>query len=144
MGFFALLPVVGPVIEKILGVIDKAVPDKDLATKLKAEFETQLSSMDYSYLEKEIEARAKVIVTEAESQSWIARNWRPITMLVFVYIVAHNYIIAPVIAMFYPGMVRLEVPPDLWDLLKLGIGGYIVGRTGEKMIKTWKGKSDIS
>ena len=65
-------------------------------------------------------------------------------MLVFVYIVAHNYIIAPIIAMFYPSMVHLEVPPDLWDLLKLGIGGYIVGRTGEKMIKTWKGKNNIS
>ena len=57
MGLFALLPVVGPVIEKAFGIIDQIVPDKDLATKLKTEFETQLSRMDYSYLEKEIEAR---------------------------------------------------------------------------------------
>ena len=142
MGIFAMLPVIGPIIEKVVGVIDKAVPDKDLAAKLKTEFETQLSQLDYSYLQKEIEARAQIIVAEAGSQSWIARNWRPITMLVFVYIVAHNYIVAPIASMFFPSMVRLEVPPDLWDLLKLGIGGYIVGRTGEKMIQTWKEKSN--
>lgn len=31
-----------------------------------------------------------------------------------------------------------DIPPDMWDLLKLGVGGYVVGRSAEKSIKTWK------
>ena len=32
----------------------------------------------------------------------------------------------------------LEIPPDMWGLLKLGLSGYIVGRSGEKMVTAWK------
>jgi len=52
------------------------------------------------------------------------------------YIVAHNYVISPIF-----GVVSVPVPEPLWDLLKLGVGGYIVGRSAEKGIKTWKGES---
>ena len=31
-----------------------------------------------------------------------------------------------------------DIPPDMWDLLKLGVGGYVVGRSAEKGIKAWK------
>jgi len=137
MSFLAAIPIIGSIIDKGLGIIDKAVPDKDLARKLKHEFESSVMSMDYSVIEKELDARAKIITSEtggAGIKAW----WRPVTMLVFVYIVAHNYILAPIIQMFYPPMVVLEIPPDLWMLLKLGIGGYIVGRSGEKMIEKWK------
>ncbi|MCS7280543.1 MAG: hypothetical protein NZ583_02795 [Desulfobacterota bacterium] len=32
----------------------------------------------------------------------------------------------------------LEIPPDMWTLLEIGIGGYVVGRSAEKIVKTWK------
>jgi hypothetical protein len=133
MGILGILPIIGPIIEKILGVVDQAVRDKDLAEKIKAELQMKLMTLDYSYLEKEIESKAKVLVAEAEGHSWLQRNWRPITMLVFVYIVAHNYIIAPIF-----GLGSLPIPPDMWTLLEIGIGGYVVGRSAEKIVKTWK------
>ena len=129
-----LIPLIGPIIKKGAEILDKLIPDKDLAKKLDAAFQEELAAMDYSYLTKEIEARASIINTEATGHSWLQRNWRPITMLTFVYIVAHNYIFAPLFS-----LQSLPIPPDMWELLKLGIGGYIIGRTGEKMIRTWKG-----
>lgn len=72
--------------------------------------------------------QATVITAEAKSESWIARNWRPVTMLVFVYIIAHNYIFA---TLFH--LTVVPIPPDMWDLLKLGLGGYIAGRSVEKI-----------
>ena len=33
---------------------------------------------------------------------------------------------------------RLELPEQLWSLLTLGVGGYIVGRSCEKTIDKWK------
>jgi hypothetical protein len=32
----------------------------------------------------------------------------------------------------------LVLPPDMWALLKIGVGGYIVGRSGEKIARSLK------
>jgi hypothetical protein len=34
--------------------------------------------------------------------------------------------------------VTLEIPSAMWDLLKLGVGGYIIGRSVETAVKTWR------
>jgi len=133
MGFFAALPIVGKVVESVCGVIDDLIEDKDQAARLKHDLQMQILEKDFSWLEKEIEARASIVVAEAGGASWLQRNWRPILMLTFCYIVAHNYVLSP---MFSLG--RLDIPPDMWELLKLGIGGYIIGRTAEKGFDAWR------
>ena len=32
----------------------------------------------------------------------------------------------------------LDLPERLWDLMTLGVGGYVGGRTIEKGIKSWQ------
>ena len=61
---------------------------------------------------------------EAKSESWIARNWRPITMLTFVGIVVLNSL----------GIITLETnfAEDFMLLVQIGLGGYVVGRSAEK------------
>ena len=82
-----------------------------------------------------------IITAEAKSQSSLARNWRPITMLTFVAIILNNFLVFPYIDLFFPGKaVQLPIPPDMWNLLKLGITGYILGRSAEKGIESWKKK----
>jgi hypothetical protein len=54
-------------------------------------------------------------------------------MLVFTYIVAHNYVLSPVFGINY-----VVIPAEMWSLLKIGVGGYIVGRSAEKGIATWR------
>jgi hypothetical protein len=60
-------------------------------------------------------------------------------MLVFTAIVANNYILAPYLQAMFGWSVSLEMPEQLWNLLSIGIGGYIFGRSGEKAVKHWKG-----
>ena len=138
MSFLAALPVIGTILERVIGVVDQAVEDKDQANKLKAELQAQLMGLDYAALEKEIQAQADIIVAEAKGDSWLQRSWRPITMLVFVFIIANNYILFPYLSLFGAKTVMLEVPPDMWALLKIGLGGYVVGRSAEKVIGSWK------
>jgi len=58
-------------------------------------------------------------------------------MLVFVAIIANNYIVAPYLqAMFHVGL-TLTIPPEMWDLLKLGSGGYVAGRSMEKAVSAF-------
>lgn len=141
MSLLNMIPVIGGLIEKALGIIDQSVEDKDIANKIKQEIQMAAMNYDYSAYEKELEAKAAALVGEIKGQSWLQRNWRPVLMLTFTYIIAHNYILAPIIKMFSFGanMPTLEIPPDMWDLLKLGIGGYIVGRSAEKIVKEYRG-----
>jgi len=89
---------------------------------------------------KMMEAKAKTIVAEANSEHWVVASWRPITMLTFVTIIANNYIVAPYFQSWGYVVPTLDIPPNMWTLLQLGIGGYIAGRSGEKMVKVWKGE----
>lgn len=139
MGVFAAIPVIGAILDKGLGIIDKCVEDKDLKTQLKAQFESQLLQLDFSIISKQIEAQAQIIAAETQGRSWLQRNWRPILMLVVVAIVANNYLLFPYLRLLFPGYVHmLDLPERLWDLMTLGVGGYIAGRSVEKGIEAWK------
>ncbi len=85
------------------------------------------------------ELQASVVIAEMKSGAWLAQNWRPITMLTFVAIIANNYILYPYLALFWNDAPVLEIPPDMWGLLKIGLGGYVVGRSVEKVAKVIKG-----
>jgi hypothetical protein len=134
------IPVVGKIIEKIVGVVDKAVPDKDMAARLKAEIQTSVLTMDHSEIQTLVKEQASIIRAEATGQSWIQRSWRPILMLVIIGIIFNNYALFPYLSLFTDKAVMLELPDQLWGLIKIGVGGYVVGRSGEKFAKVWKAK----
>jgi hypothetical protein len=78
--------------------------------------------------------QTEIIVAEAKG-NWLQRSWRPILMLAFGFIVIYVKFIAPLFG--------LPIPPledEFWNLLQLGIGGYVVGRTGEKMMDSFTKK----
>lgn len=123
----SLLPVVG-------NVLDRVLPDTVEKDKIKAELQAQMLQHS-SEIEK---AAASVVVAEAKGESWLQRNWRPVTMMSFVVIIVNNYIAVPWLQTLGMPAVSLDIPPDMWSLLQIGIGGYIVSRGAEKGIKTWK------
>ncbi len=126
--------IIGPLLAGIFGVVDKAVEDKDQAAAIKS----RLQEMVLAGQMKEIEQAAAIIVAEAKGESWLQRNWRPMLMCLFGLIIANNYVVVPWLSLFGRPSVMLDIPPDMWDLLKLGIGGYVVGRSVEKGVRVWK------
>ena len=111
-------------------LLDKFFPDKDAANKAKL----MLMEMKQSGELSRLQASAGIVTAEANSDHWLAANWRPITMLTFVFIIANNYILYPYLALFFEEAPKLEIPPDMWALLKIGLGGYVVGRSVEKAV----------
>jgi len=73
-----------------------------------------------------------IIIAEAKG-NWMQRSWRPILMLSFGGIVVYCKFIAPLFDLRVP-----ELENEFWNLLQLGIGGYVIGRTGEKLMKEYK------
>lgn len=132
--------------DKVYGVVDKVVnPVTDLIDdvhtskeeKMQAEKEIEKvkNKMTKKFVElheKELEAQKEIIVAEAKG-SWLQRNWRPILMLSIVAIVVNNYIIYPYLSMFTENVTMLELPKQLWNLMLVGVGGYVAGRSGEKI-----------
>jgi len=86
------------------------------------ELQTGLMSQTLAYEQKLAESQASIIVAEATSSSWLTTTWRPITMLTFVGLIVWSQ---------FTGMV---IPEDLWFVVKLGLGGYLGGRSVEKSV----------
>ena len=80
-----------------------------------------------------IESKAKIITTEAKSEHFLTSTWRPITMLVFTFIIANNYILVPYFQAMGFDIPTLQIGNKMWNLLSIGIGGYVVGRSAEKI-----------
>ena len=123
----------------ILGdVVKKIIPDSDKSAEIEREIRLALLEHTDS-LEK---MRGEIVLAEAKSQHWLTASWRPLLMMVAIAIIAMNYLVFPIIAIGYPTIMNhvLELPDQLWNLLTLGVGGYIVGRSGEKMVDKWKDK----
>jgi len=122
------IPILGGLMDMGKQLIGSWFPDPDEADKKQLEFLAIIQSGKL----KELEAAASVITTEANSESWITRSWRPITMLTFVALVAAHWL----------GYTAPNITPDeiasLLDIVKIGLGGYMVSRGAEKSIKEWK------
>ncbi len=117
-----------------IGLIDKLIPDQ----QAKAEAKLKLLELQQSGELKSLEAAMATITAEARSEHWIVAAWRPITMLTFVAIIANNYIIYPYLSLFFTSAPMLEIPADMWALLKIGLGGYIFGRSAEKLSEKFR------
>ena len=116
----ALVPALAPIIGQIVGSL---FPDPTEKAKAEAEAMRQLLAH-----QNEIEsAAAKIIQTEAASTHWLAANWRPLTMLVFV-----GLIVARWFGWAAPGLQEAEYL-KLWSIVEFGLGGYVVGRSVEKV-----------
>jgi hypothetical protein len=73
------------------------------------------------------------IITEEAKGNFLQRSWRPILMLMFGFVILYSKFFAPAF-----GLPNTILEPDFFMLLKLGIGGYGVLRTAEKITKTIK------
>lgn len=116
----ALIPVLAPILGKVVGNL---FPDPE--QKAKAEAETLRQLMEH---QAQIEtAAASIIKAEAESTHWLAANWRPITMLTFL-----GLIVARWFGWAAPSLSEAEYI-KLWSIVEFGLGGYVVGRSVEKI-----------
>jgi hypothetical protein len=113
------------ILEPITGLVDQLHTSDDERLEAKAvllQLQTSLMGQTIDYEKQIAQSQRDIIVAETQANSWLTRSWRPITMLTLVAMV--------VIAQFS----STEIPPDLWFVIKLGLGGYVGGRSVEKSV----------
>ena len=127
---------VAALFDPLVKCIDDLTLSKEEKANIKLSALTAQVGMSEKVLDYEsrlIEAQASVITAEAKGESWLQRSWRPIIMLGIGLIIFNNYVLNPYLKAIFDWAVFLELPEDLWTLMKIGLGGYIVGRSGEKI-----------
>ena len=124
-----------PLLNTVFKTIEKSIPDKDLQEKLKADLNMQLLTSGT----EELKASARIIEAEAKA-GWFASSWRPLLMYILIGILVLNYIISPIILALFSKKVGIELPSDVWTCLNIGLGGYVVGRSGESIARTLASK----
>lgn len=76
----------------------------------------------------EFTARADIVKTEAASENWLASSWRPILMLTFGALIVARWF-----GWAAPNLTEAEYL-KLWSIVELGLGGYVIGRSAEKIV----------
>ena len=117
MSLLSFLPIIGDVLDKVL-------PDP----KAQADAKVKLMELAQKGEFAEMNARADIIKAEASSESWLAQSWRPILMLTFGALIVARWM-----GFAAPGISEDEIL-KLWSIVELGLGGYVVGRTVEKIV----------
>lgn len=97
-------------------IIDKIWPDAGEAERQKIQMALTMFA-----------AQAEIVKTEAASSHWLAANWRPLIMLTFC-----GLIVARWFGWAAPDLDASEYL-KLWDIVQLGLGGYVIGRSVEKV-----------
>ena len=122
-----VLGAVAPMVKTLFSTIDKTIDNKADAEKMKQQIQQQLLSGQL----KELEAQASIITAEAKG-GWLQRNWRPLLMITFAGLV---------VALWF-GFTAPNIPESvqnsLLNIVMIGVGGYVVGRSGEKIADKFK------
>lgn len=107
-------------------VVTHVLPSGDAKVELQGKIlEAQIGIAEklMAYESQLLQAQADAIKAEATGTSAIQRTWRPITMLTFLGLV--------VVDAF--GILPFRLADEAWTLLQIGLGGYVAGRSAEKI-----------
>jgi len=122
-----ILSFIGEIFKPAAKLIDDlhTSDEEKLALKNKLTvIQNEMHSKVIDYETKLLASQSSIITAEANGQSWMQRNWRPITMLTFLALVVCDSF----------GWLANPLASEAWTLLQIGLGGYVAGRSVEKVM----------
>ncbi|MBL8790219.1 MAG: hypothetical protein JNM45_06945 [Rhizobiales bacterium] len=137
------MPIPVPLVTNLVGslmsgpvnkILDAYIADTELRRKLEADFKTRL----VEHLGREEALQQSAVLAEIGSDSWLTKTWRPLMMIAILGFLGFVGLILPLADMLVghplPFAPRWNlVPPEAWQFLSIGVGGYVGGRSLEKI-----------
>lgn len=117
-----------------LPILDKLIPDPNKRLEAQNEIIKTISEQEG----KLYDAMKDVMVADSQSDSKYTKNARPTLVYWSLGMVSLIIFLAP---LGYDTAILLslsKVPTELWQLMTVGIGAFTIGRSGEKMVKSYK------
>ena len=123
---------VGSMLASALGV-DNTPDAVANAIKTDPQAAIKIRQIEAQLEQTRLEVRGQAVQAEATGESWLQRNWRPLTMIWFSFLVGAYWF------GYTPENLSEEAVLSLLGLIKLGLGGYVIGRSAEKITKEISG-----
>ena len=121
-----VLSLIGQIFKPAAELIDNLHTSQEEKMQIQAavrEVELNAALQFMEYEKQLLEGQTSIVVAEAQGGSWLQKSWRPITMLVFLGLVVLDSF----------GLLAFRLADEAWLLLQIGLGGYVVGRSAEKL-----------
>lgn len=126
----------GNIADGVAKIISLFKVDPNLALQHQGALEkiqAEIVSQQLAAATNEMSAAAEVIKAEAQSQSWLPRNVRPLLLLFWGLAITFNACV-PIVSRFWvPGLQPLPLDPWVYKLTAIGYTGYVTARTWEKV-----------
>lgn len=110
------------VVKEVGGIVDNVFTNDDEKSTAKK----QLTEVVLKSLNDVAQVQGEVIKTEMKG-NWLQRSWRPLMMLTFGTILVCKWF----------GLTDTEIDHELelklMDIVEIGLGGYVIGRSVEKV-----------
>lgn len=128
---------VGGLIASALGV--KNDPDEVAkAIQFDPQAALKLRKVEVQLEQTRLEVRGQAVQAEASGESWLQRNWRPLMMIWFGGLIGGYWF------GYTPENLSEDAILSLFGLIKLGLGGYVLGRSAEKITKEISGSGILA
>ncbi len=111
------------IINGMLSSVTNLIDNLSANSKEKEKLKSEVSRTIMEYLDNLAQSQKDIIITEAKG-NWLQRSWRPLVMLAFAAVV--------LLGVFIPIPLLNDNSP-FWSLLEIGLGGYVIGRSAEKI-----------
>lgn len=105
----------------LVGEIGGIINNLAVSSKEKKELEAQITTLIYNYADELSKSQASIIGSEAAG-NWLQRSWRPLVMLSFAFVVLLGTFV---------DIPYLGDNSKFWNLIEIGLGGYVIGRSIE-------------
>lgn len=111
------------VLQNVIREIGNIVDRLSVSSREKQKIQEEIQSLVYRYRSELVREQSAAVGDETRG-NWLQRSWRPIVMPVFTLLVVLGV---------FTGAPLLSDNSRFWDLLEIGVGGYVIGRSGEQI-----------
>lgn len=122
------------IIQPLASLVDEvhtSDEEKDRLRNVLKDTEAKVISQAMDLQSQVLKAQQTVLMAEV-SGTGLKAVWRPIVMLVFMALIVWHSVGTGL------GFPVPAINPMMWTLIHMAMGGYVVGRSGEKAIDLWR------
>lgn len=123
-------------IQLLLPILNKLIPDSEK----RIEAQNEIIKMASENEGKIFDAMKEVMAADSNSDSAYTRAARPTVVYWSLGLTTMIVVLAPFGLDSAILLSLSKIPSDLWLLITTSIGAFTLGRSGEKIIKTYKNK----
>ena len=123
---------IGLLIGPITDILKRVIPDADARAAAQEEITKTIIDNEAAFMN----AARDVIVAEAGG-NWFVSAWRPTLMYLLMVLIVWLVVFCPMFGLTDATLKSVQgIPAQFWNLLIIGMGGYIAARSGEKIVST--------